>query len=86
VRRAVADDPTLSGVFTHCAAPPPGGPVAVPGSTFTASVEVAATIDRILSGTTDCAAVPGACVLALGRVEQDGSASVPAVPLAFGGG
>ena len=79
----LADDPTLYGVFANCALTQ-GGPVDVPGSTFTRDVPVAASLDRILGGTTDCTAAPGACVLALGRFEADGSATLLTTPLAFG--
>jgi Neocarzinostatin family len=83
--RAVVDDPTILGLFTHCSAPPPGGALDVPGATFTTEVGVAAGIDRILGGTTDCTSAAGACVLAAGRVEQDGSLTLLTTPLAFAG-
>jgi hypothetical protein len=81
--RAVVDEPTILGVFTHCAVVPPGA-VDVAGSTLTTPVPVRATLERILGGTTDCTATPGACVLVLTRVEWDGTVSVHATaPLTF---
>lgn len=79
---AVLDDPSLVGVFTHCAAPTEG-PVAVPASTFTGETRVDAEIDRILGGSTDCRAAPGACAMVLTRLELDGSVSLHAAQLAF---
>ena len=84
--RAIADDPTLLGLFTHCAPVTADGPLEVPGSTFSLGVEVRASLDRILGGTTDCTAAPEACVLAVGRMEVDGSVTLHTVPLAFGPG
>lgn len=81
--RAVLDDPSLYGVFVHCAAPPPGGPVEVPASTLTHELEVTATITRILGGTTDCTTTPRACVVALARLEQDSSTSLHTASLTF---
>jgi hypothetical protein len=82
--RSVVDDPTLLGLFTHCAGIPSDGPLDVTGSTFSLGVEVAATIEPILGGSVDCAAAPDACVVAVGRMEQDGSITLHTVPLAFG--
>jgi hypothetical protein len=82
--RAVADDRTLLGLFTHCAGVTTDGPLDVPGSTFSLGVEVRASLDRILGGTTDCTTAPETCVLAVGRMEEDGSVTLYTVPLSFG--
>jgi hypothetical protein len=81
---AVQSAPHLLGVFTHCSAPPPTQPVTVAGSTLDAPLAVRSTITRILGGTTDCTAYPGACVVGLVRFERDGSLSTHLVPVAFG--
>jgi hypothetical protein len=76
------DQRTLLGVFTHCGAAV-DGPVEVPGSTLSLPVAVAASVERILGGTTDCRAPAGACVVALMRLEFDGSLSLHTTPLSF---
>jgi hypothetical protein len=82
---AVLDDPTVGGVLAHCATPPGGGAVTVPGEL--ADVEVQATVTPFGGGPeTDCTARPGACVLVLARVEADWSTSLVSTPLTFGGG
>lgn len=80
---AVLDDPTLFGVFTHCSVPPPTRAVTIEGSTLDTDLEVQATIQRILGGTTDCTAAPGACVVGLVRFELDASLSTHLTPIAF---
>jgi len=82
--RRLLDELSLGGALTHCAAAPTTRPVEVPGSSLTALLEVRATIPRILGGTTDCTAAPGACVVGLVRFEQDGSYSAHLVPVSFG--
>jgi hypothetical protein len=81
---AVLDDPGLFGVLTHCSVAPPTTGVDVPGSTLATTFPVAATITRILGGTTDCTTGPGACVVGLVRFEQDASLSTHLRPVAFG--
>jgi hypothetical protein len=83
---AVADEPTILGVFTHCAGAEGTGPLAVPGSTFATEVTVRQQITPILGGSVDCAAAAGACVLAIARVEADGGVSLHTSPLTFGSG
>jgi hypothetical protein len=79
---AVLDAPSLLGVFTHCAAPPLTRPVTVDASTLDATLDVAATITKILGGTTDCT-TPEACVAGLVRFEQDATLTTHLTPLAF---
>jgi hypothetical protein len=79
----VTSDPTLLGIFTHCTTAV-GGPIHVPGSTFSQPVTVAASVNRILGGTTDCTASPGACVAILARMEGDGALTLLSTPLTFG--
>ena len=83
---AVADEPTILGVFTHCAGAEGTGPLTVPGSTFATEVTVRQQITPVLGGSVDCAAAAGACVLAIARVEADGGVSLHTSPLTFGGG
>jgi hypothetical protein len=83
--RAVLDDPSLVGALTHCAVAPDTRAVTVSGSTFDTIPQVRATITKILGGTTDCTAAPGACVIGLVRFEQDASLSTHLAPLTFGG-
>jgi hypothetical protein len=78
------DEPTILGFFTHCAVVPPGA-VDVRGSTATVDVPVAASFTSILGHQVDCTTAPDACVLALARIEQDGSVSIHAAPFSFGG-
>jgi hypothetical protein len=80
----VVHDLSLLRVFTECSVAPPTRAVTVDGSTLDASFEVRSTINRILGGTTDCAASSGACVVGLVRLEQDGSISSHLTPIAFG--
>jgi len=80
---AVADDPSILGVFRYCGPAPGRGPLDVPGSTFEADVTVRAQVDPILGDAVDCTAGPGACVLAITRVESDGTVTVHTVPIAF---
>lgn len=81
--RAVLDQPDLFGAFTHCSVAPPTRGVTIDGSTLDTELEVQATITKILGGTTDCAAAPGACVVGLVRLEQDISLSTHLVPVTF---
>jgi hypothetical protein len=79
----VLDDPTIVGVLTHCASVPGGGAVALPSGPVT--VSAAASLTPFLApDRVDCTAAAGACVVALTRVESDGSVSLLAAPLAFG--
>lgn len=80
---AVLDQPTLLGAFTHCSAAPPTRAVTIDGSTLDTEIDVSATINRILGGTTDCTDTPGACVVGLVRFELDGSVSTHLVPITF---
>jgi hypothetical protein len=80
---AVADDPTLPGILTHCAAPPGGGPVAGDGADLVVDVEIQATVTSLFGTTADCTAGAGACVVALARVDPDATVSVLTSPLAF---
>jgi hypothetical protein len=79
----LTSDRTVGGVFTNCTTAV-GGPLDLPGSTFSQPVTVKATIDRILGGTTDCTAGPGACVLMLARFEEDGTLTLLTTPISFG--
>ena len=81
---AVLDDLTLLGLFTHCSVPPPTRPVTVPDSTLDTTFAVESTITRILGGTTDCTASPGACAVGLVRFEQDTHLSSYLVTVDFG--
>jgi len=76
----VLDEPSLYGVFTHCSGANARA-VDVPTSTLDTTFPVAATITRILGGTTDCRVA--ACVAGLVRFEQDASLSHHLVPVAF---
>jgi hypothetical protein len=80
--RAIVDDATPLGVISHCAVPPGGGPVPGSGSDLTVEVQAQDTITSIV-GTTDCTSAPDACVIALARVEADGSVSLLTGPLSF---
>jgi hypothetical protein len=80
---AVLDQPTLVGAFTHCSAAPPTRAVTIDSSTLDTEIDVNATISRILGGTTDCTATPGACVVGLVRFELDGSLSTHLAPITF---
>lgn len=80
---AVADDPTLPGILTHCAVPPGGGPVADDGADLVVDVEVQASVTSLVGTTADCTAGAGACVVALARVDPDATVSLLTSPLAF---
>ena len=80
--KAIADMPTLLGVFTYCQVA--GSlPVAVPGSTMSEELTVSSTVDQILGGRPDCTVAPGECVAALIRLEQDATLTLHTAPLAF---
>jgi hypothetical protein len=81
--KAVLDSPSLFSALVNCAAAPVTRAVTVSGSTFDETLDVRATITRIVGGTTDCTAAPGACVVGLFRFEQDGSASAHFTPVTF---
>jgi hypothetical protein len=81
--RALLDHLSLSGALTSCSTAPPTLAVDVTDSSFAATLEAPATITKILGGTTDCAASPGACVVGLVRFEQDGSFSAHLEPVSF---
>jgi hypothetical protein len=72
-------------VFENCAVPDSGGVVDVTGGTFTTELALRRTITSVLGETTDCAATPGACVVALTRVERDGTPRVVTVPVSLAG-
>jgi hypothetical protein len=80
---AILGDLSLAGTFTHCSVAPPTRDVTVGGSTLDTALDVRSSITRILGGTTDCTASPGACVVGLVRLEQDGSLSSHLRPIAF---
>jgi hypothetical protein len=77
--------PTIRGVFENCAVPDGGGAVEVTGGTFTTQLALRRTITSVLGETTDCAASPDACVVALTRVERDGTPRVVTVPVSLAG-
>jgi len=81
---AVEQDQTLLGVFTHCAQLPPTRGVEIPGSTLDTTWDADATIHKILGGTTDCTASPGACVIGLVRWEADAQVTAHFADLSFG--
>jgi hypothetical protein len=81
--RAVVDDATIPGVLSHCGVPPGGGAVPDPGSDLTVEIEAQDTIMSLAGTTTDCGSAPDACVIALARVEDDGSVSLLTGPLTF---
>lgn len=81
--QAVLDDPTLLGVWTHCALPP-GGVTTVDDPADGLDVPVQATLTRILGGTTDCTATETPCVFALARIDATGQLELHAsLPLDF---
>jgi hypothetical protein len=82
--RAVLGQLHLGGALTYCSTAPPTTTVDVAGSTLGTTLEVRATITKILGGTTDCTVAAGACVVGLVRFEQDGSFSAHLVPVSFG--
>jgi hypothetical protein len=81
---AIVGNITLQGAFLHCSLGPSLQPITIAGSTLDAATTVEGVITKILGGTTDCTAAPGACVLGIFRFEQDASASGFTVPLTFG--
>jgi len=81
---AVGVNPSIVQLFEQCAVAPGGASVVVAGSTSSTAVTAQATISKILGGTTDCTASPGACVVGLARWEQDASTSTVFTPLTFG--
>jgi hypothetical protein len=81
---AILLDQTLAGALTHCAAAPTTRGVTINGTTLDSTIDVQATIAKIVGGTTDCTAAPGACVVGLIRFEQDRSLSTHLVPISFG--
>jgi hypothetical protein len=80
--RAIVDDVSILGVFTHCVGAG-AGPAEVTGGEVEAAVTVRSTITPLTGTPVDCAAAPDACVVVLARVEQDGTTSVHAAPIAF---
>jgi hypothetical protein len=82
---AVLDDLSLPGVLTHCAAAPVTRPVTIEGATLSTGLEVRASITRILGGTTDCTATPGACVVGLARFDADAQMTTHLVPVDLAG-
>jgi hypothetical protein len=82
--RAVLDDPSLWGVFSHCAIVPGAGPVDVPGSTASTAIQAQASITTIVGNTVDCTASPDACVVGMTRWEQDATTSTAFAPISFG--
>ena len=83
---ALGATPGLWEVFTHCAIPPGGGAVDVPGTTASATVQVQATLSKILGGTTDCTASAGACVVGYVRWEQDATVTAHTTSITFAAG
>jgi hypothetical protein len=81
--RAVVADATISGILSHCAAPPGGGPVPGSASDLTVDIEAQATITSAIGTSTDCTSAPDACVIALARLEEDGAVSLLTGPLGF---
>ncbi|HET6664502.1 MAG TPA: hypothetical protein VFG94_09605, partial [Acidimicrobiales bacterium] len=81
---AVVGNVSLGSVFQHCSLGPSLQRVTIDGSALDVTATVEGVITKILGGTTDCTATPGACVLGLFRLEQDVSTSGYTVPLAFG--
>jgi hypothetical protein len=79
---ALPDDPSLVDVFVHCAVLWPG-PLPVPGSDLSTTVEVQARPTAILGEEVDCTAAVDACVVMLARLEQDGSISTHAASVSF---
>jgi pimeloyl-ACP methyl ester carboxylesterase len=80
----IEDDPSIGGVFTHCAAREDAA-VQVQGGALDADLVVGSTITGILGDEIDCATA-GACVVALARVESGGEVTVMTAPLSFGAG
>ena len=82
--KAIVDLPNLFGALSYCGAAPVTRGVTVDGSTLDAPLDVQATLTKIVGGTTDCTAAPGACVVGLVRLEQDGTLSTHLTPITFG--
>ncbi len=82
---AVLDAPSIYSVFLHCTNVEGVGEVVVPGSgpVDLGPATVRSSFTSILGEEVDCAAGPGACVLALLRVESSGAATARGAPLAF---
>ena len=78
--RGILDEPTIRGVFTHCAG---GGPAEVTGGDVDTTITVRSTITPPIGPPVNCNTAPDACVVALARVEQDGTTSLHATPIAF---
>lgn len=81
--KAMGTKPGLLDVFNDCGVPSGGGPVNVPGTTSSTAVQVPATLTTVAGGTIDCTASPGACVIGLGRWEQDATVTTAFTPLNF---
>jgi hypothetical protein len=81
---SVLGDTSLWGVFQHCAIPPGGGPVDVPGTTSSTAIQAQGTITTILGDTVDCTASPDACVVGMTRWEQDATTSTAFASISFG--
>ncbi|HEY8545870.1 MAG TPA: lipase family protein [Acidimicrobiales bacterium] len=83
---ALGAAPSLHDLFTHCGTNGALTPVTVgdDGVLPATPLPVAATLPRILGGTTDCTAAAGACVLGLVRLEASGAVTAHTVPLGFG--
>ncbi len=78
--RGVLDDPTIRGVFVHCAG---GGPAEVTGGVVDTTITVRSTITPPIGPPVDCHAAPDACLVVLARAEQDGTTSLHTTPIAF---
>jgi len=78
--RGVLDDPTIRGVFAHCAG---GGPAEVTGGEVDTTITVRSTITPPTGPPVNCNAAPDACLVVLARVEQDSTTSLHATPIAF---
>ena len=75
---------SLVNLFQQCAVAPGGASVVVSDHMSSTAVQVQGTIRKLLGGTTDCTAAPGACVIGFSRWEQDGWTTVELKPLTFG--
>jgi hypothetical protein len=80
---AVASDPTVPGIFTHCTLPPPGGPVTISAPDTSTPFPVTATLHPVTGATVDCTTGPGACVIGLFRIEQDLTLTLHTTPISF---
>jgi hypothetical protein len=79
---AAAGQPTLLRLFQGCAPLGPGS-VPVTGPELSLDVDVQAEPTAILGEGIDCMTGPGACVVMLARLEQDGSLSAHTAPISF---